>query len=183
MIKLITYDDFAPYRSISSNIDNTKRLEPFIEEAQVLDLKPVFDCRDAEFLAEVITKKDDSDDFQKLVDDYVKPVLIYYTYARFLVNHGIFAGAHGFVNKIVEESQPIDDRTRARLITQAQSAALAYQKMMTDYLSDNKSKYPNWKCSETSGRTGSGARIRAIGGSSSYPSNATNCPEEGIGIL
>jgi len=180
MIKLITYDDFAPYRVISTNVDSTKRLEPYIEEAQMFDLKPVLDCQDEEFLSEIIASKDESPYKELIV--YIKPVLIYYTYARFLATHDIMATAHGIVTKINEFSEPISEKVRARLITQAESSALVYQKIMTDFLSDNKSTYPNWKCSSTSGRTQSGARIRAIGGSSSYLS-AIDCPEEGIGIL
>jgi hypothetical protein len=180
MTKLITYNDFAPYRAISANVDSTKRLEPYIEEAQMFDLKPVLDCQDEEFLAEIITGKDDSPYKELIV--YIKPVLVYYTYARFLATHDVMATAHGIVTKTNEFSEPISEKTRARLIAQAESSALVYQKIMTDFLSDNKSDYPNWKCASTSGRTQSGARIKAIGGSSSYPS-AIDCPEEGIGIL
>jgi len=180
MTKLITYSDFANYRAISANIDSTKRLDPYIEEAQIFDLKPVLDCQDKEFLAEIIEGKEDTPYKELIV--YIKPVLVYYTYARFLATHDVMATAHGIVVKINEFSEPISEKTRARLINQAESSALVYQKIMTDFLSDNKSTYPNWKCSSTSGRTQSGARIRAIGGSSRY-SSAIDCPEEGIGIL
>ena len=180
MIKLITYSDFANYRSISANVDSTKRLDPYIEEAQMFDLKPVIDCQDEEFLAEIIEGQADTPYKELIV--YIKPVLIYYTYARFLATHDVMATAHGIVHKITEDSEPISEKTRARLIAQAESSALAYQKIMTDFLSDNKLTYPNWKCASTSGRTQSGARIKAIGGSSSYPS-VIDCPEEGIHIL
>jgi len=146
----------------------------------MFDLKPVLDCQDKEFLAEIIAGKDDTP-FKELIV-YIKPVLVYYTYARFLAQHDIKATAHGIVIKTNEFSEPISEKTRARLITQAESSALVYQKIMTDFLSDNKSTYPNWKCASTSGRTQSGARINAIGGSSSYPS-VIDCPEEGINIL
>jgi hypothetical protein len=35
---LITKTDFAPYRNLTVNLDDTKRLEPFILEAQRIDL-------------------------------------------------------------------------------------------------------------------------------------------------
>lgn len=181
MTKLITISDFATYRAISANIDSTKGIDPYIEEAQMFDLKPVLDCQDKEFLAEIIVGIGDGGVYDALIA-YIKPVLVYYTYARFLKSHGVMATAHGIVTKVNEFSEPISEKTRARLIAQAESSALAYQKIMTDFLSDNKSDYPNWKCASTSGRTQSGARINAIGGTSSYPS-AIDCPEEGIEIL
>lgn len=175
MVKLITISDFTNYRSISVNVDSTKRLDPYIEEAQMFDLKPVLDCQDEEFLAEIIAGKADTPYKELIV--YIKPVLVYYTYARFLATHDVMATAHGIVTKVNEFSEPISEKTRARLVAQAESSALVYQKIMTDYLSDNKAIFPNWKCSQTSGRTQSGARIRAIGGSSRYPS-AIECPED-----
>ena len=35
---LITKTDFAPYRNLTVNMDDSKRLEPFILEAQRIDL-------------------------------------------------------------------------------------------------------------------------------------------------
>lgn len=37
-LRLITYSDFLPYRAITSNIDDQKRLDPHIEETQRIDL-------------------------------------------------------------------------------------------------------------------------------------------------
>lgn len=160
---LIKLADFEEYKYITSNITELTQLEPYVREAQEFDLRPVLDCSDEEFLKDIV---DNPGGYGTLIS-YIKPVLIYYTYARFLSGHGVFVTPSGIVEKNNEFSQPVSDARLSRLITQAESAALEYQKRLTDYLQDNLDTYTLWKCGSGSGRHKSGARIKAIGGTSS----------------
>ncbi len=168
---LINRDDIAVYRSITENINDAQDLNPYIQDAQEFDIRPFLDCSDEEFLQAIL---DDQVGYAALIV-YIKPVLVFYSYARFLANHGVHITPTGVVGKISEDSEPISDARLARLINQAESSALVYQKKLIDFLEDNRSTYTLWKCSSSSGRRKSGARIKAVGGNSNAPS--TNCNE------
>lgn len=180
MEKLITVADIKLIRPISNNINPVDLIEPYISEAQRFDIQPVLDCSDEEFLQEIIDNKGDGDIYDALIVQ-ITPVLAYYSYARYLQNVGVKVTNAGVVHKKTEWSEPADERTISRLVTQAQSSALAYQKILTDFLDDNKTDYPNWKCSQDSGRRKSGARIRAVGGNDAVD-DSDQC-YEGIYII
>ena len=163
MSLLINKDDIDGYRSISENISEVELLEPHIRDAQEFDLKPLLDCSDEEFLQAII---DNQTTYADLIAK-IKPVLVYFSYARFLSNHGIHVTPTGVVTKKNADSEPVSEAQLSRIINQAESSALVYQKRLIDHLEDNKTTYTLWKCSSSAGRRKSGARIRAVGGSSS----------------
>jgi len=180
MAELIDATYIRTIRPISSNISDTTKIDPYIPEAREFDLKPVLDCQDELFYDEVVAGEGDGSIYDALIL-YIKPVLAYYSFARFLRFLGLNVTAYGAVVKLNEFSEPLNERSLARFITQTESAALAYQGKLIQFLIDNRTTYPNWKCSSESGRQKSGARISAIGGNQS--SDADYCPEEGLHIL
>jgi len=165
---LISLEDFEEYKSITSNISELTDLMPYMRDAQEFDLRPALDCSDENFFQDILDNPSTTG-YPALIG-YIKPVLVYYTYARFLGGHGVIITAAGVVQKKSEHSEPVSDIRLARLIASAESGALEYQKRMIDFIQDNRDVYTLWKCGSDSGRRKSGARIKAIGGTSSQGS-------------
>lgn len=165
---LISGSDFEEYKSIPASVID--QIDPYIIEAQIFDIKPLLDNDDEEFLQAILN---DMSVYQTLID-YIRPVLVYYAYGRFLIGHGVHLTPSGVVEKENPDSRPVSDKRLSMLVTQTQSSALYYQNILLTYLENNRSTYPLWKCSIYSGRRVSGARIKAIGGNSNIDENQCN---------
>lgn len=175
MANLITISDFADYRAISTNVNDVKRLDPYIAEAQEFDLKELMgQYLYDDFIKNILTTK-----YQELLNgkEYtdtsgytvnykgIKPVLVYYAYSRFLANDNIKSTASGFVIKRQDEySEPISEKTMARLIQQAESSALSYFEGVRKFLNDNYTTYTLWQYCGVNPTKQSGCRISAVGG-------------------
>lgn len=182
MIQLITIDDFAPYRHITSNISSEKKLDMYIIEAQQFDL---FDLMGHDFFYNFIDEMVNSplgQEWDELFNgvDYnephsnrlikyegIKPALIYFSYARVIGNANQTVTAHGFVTKKDEWSDPVTEKTIGRLMTQANSAAIAFWNRAVKFLHDQRTLNPTWyetwhtHCASHSKRTST--QISAIG--------------------
>jgi hypothetical protein len=176
--KLITLSDFAEYRHITANINEVARLDPFIIEAQLMDLKPVLgsylyddfikNISQSKY-TELLNGKEYTNTDGKLIRYHgVKPVLVYYTYARLLANDNYRSTPTGFVKKLNDYSEHIDsgsnEKTLNRLITQARSSAISYQQEMIDFLNEYDTIYDLWNYSTsgTSPLNMSGCKISSI---------------------
>ena len=167
MANLITYSDFAAIRDVSSNINSTKRIDPYILESQEMDIRPLLGDI---FFQEVINNQSTyttllsggtytyegyTYSFQGL-----KKVHVYYAYARLLLNDDIKSTPSGFKNKITQESEPISETTRNRMANQNREAADTYWKQCYDFLCrQDSSIYDNW-CGKKQGNSQS--KITAI---------------------
>lgn len=175
MANLITISDFADYRAISTNVNDVKRLDPYIAEAQEFDLKALL----GQYLYDDFVKNITNTIYQSLLNgkEYtdtsgynviykgIKPVLVYYAYSRFLANDNIKSTASGFVIKRQDEySEPISEKTMSRLIQQAESSALSYFEGVKKFLNDNYSIYPLWKYCGINTNKRSGCNISSVGG-------------------
>ena len=152
MILLISKTDFSDFRYISEHISSEKRLDQYIREAQMFDL---MELMGRAFFYHVLDDAENSPTSQATLDllsgvDYtdnyghlikfegLKPVLVYFSYARFLANQNVTASSMGIVQKKNEFSDPVDEKTLQRLITQARSSALAYWSQAECYLREMK---------------------------------------------
>lgn len=179
MTLLISLSDFADFKHISANINSATKLNPFINEAQEFDLRPLMG---AEFFLDLIADFEASPSLATYSDLFngsewtvgtikhqhngIKPVLAYFSFARYLMNQGANSAPFGMVQKLNNpESQPISERTLERLVSQAKSGAQAYWSRVNKFLLDNKSDYPLYRCPKKP-QSGGGLRFISVGGNS-----------------
>lgn len=149
---LIGKADFAGIRDISVNVNETTRLLPYIKEAQEIDLKNILGN---EFFYDIL--QEDGELYDNLLDglDYtysgynysfigLKTILVYFAYARFIVNDDNRSTGSGFVIKNNEFSEHIDNTKLRRLQADSISIANNYIEDMKLYLSRFNSTYPKW---------------------------------------
>lgn len=133
--KLITVNDIKSIKSISDNIDNVERLDPYIIEAQDLDIRPFL----GELLfydiatnpsttpnAKLLAGGTYIDDTYTLFFDGLKIAIAYFAYARFIANQGINITRFGIVKKLVDNSEAISQETVSHLAGNARSVGQAY---------------------------------------------------------
>jgi len=172
-ILLITKDDFAPYAELSINLKEEKKLLQHINNAQELDLRPLLgDQMYYDMLkksgdhnyAELLNGKEYEDNGVSIQFQGLKPVIVYFAYARYLLVANVQATATGFTQKLNDMSQPIDSRTRTAMIQDAQSIANSYFQRVLTYLNKNKNLFPFWKqgCNQSVQTRRSGAIISRV---------------------
>lgn len=159
MIALITESDFAPYKVISANLNATKKLLPYVVDAQQLDLKELIGSAFYLALYKDVTNSPALQIYRGLWEgsewvcnnktyrhEGLKTVLVHFSYARYIMNSGQEETAFGVVVKKEENSEPISEKTLLRKIDNANSAAFAYFKDVEMFLNDNCADYPLWNC-------------------------------------
>lgn len=169
--QLITANDIAEVKSLSTNINELKKVNTQIIEAQEFDLRP--------FLGEefYLAIEADAPGFSTYGDlwngvEYtcgndkfrnpgLKIVLIYYAYARILKDSNIHSTAFGMVNKLNEDSQSIDNDSLQRIIGQAVSGAKSYEARVRDYLIRKSELYPKFECTTDNHKSG-GIRVTPV---------------------
>lgn len=188
---LITLNDFAGLVDLSSNINPERRVNTHIKNAQKFDLGLMLgDALLYDFVKYIRIYRDaitvDPDhvatpDEQKYLDllngkiypfkgndiyfEGVKPALVYYSYARILVNQNVHTTANGINKKLNQYSETVEEKEIFRLKTDAESAAWGYMNDVKNFLNANKNLYPLWLRSchcEQSKIKRSGSRITAI---------------------
>jgi hypothetical protein len=158
MTRLIDISDFTDFPAISVNTNVSKKLNPYIMEAQELDLLPILG---QEFYWALISDFEASPsltDYGGLFNGStytiqnktykhkgLKPVLLYFTYARYRMNAQEEETATGLVTKNNPYSEPASEKAIARRVDQARSAAFAYMEPVRKFLNDNYLDYPLWK--------------------------------------
>ena len=151
---LLTQDDFIPYRDISDNVD-FDRLTVWILEAQKQEMRAflgpqlflamIDDWDGAAFPTARFNELWDGID---VPDEYrfygLKPVVIYFAYARFLKNQKTVVtrfGVRNLENDTSEQQSAIATRTRQG---EAEAMAVSLQSDTETYLNDNRDTYPEW---------------------------------------
>lgn len=169
-ILLISHSDFTPYRTISDNVNDVKRLHPFIIEAQRIDLINNYTGKDFYFdivstyksyvdkvafnstnpappILKIITPKEQA--FGNLVNGMetvdaegnvngfysgLKPVLVYLTYARFVLNDQIRSTPSGFVKKNTDFSERISYKEIQEMSSRATADASVFWGFVKDWM-------------------------------------------------
>lgn len=163
------------YRTISSSVNEAKRITPFVYEAQVFDLKPLMgaalfdDCCINKTVAPYVdliagTQYTDSNG-HAVIFEGIGAALAYFAYARFLENQQITITAFGVVQKETPYSSNVDARVLQQRTTQARSGALAYWMQAAKYLTDMNAAapgtFPLWLYDAPKTKS-SGAKISAV---------------------
>lgn len=152
---LITKTDILTFRP-TADLDEG-RIKPFILEAQRLDLRPVlndalyydfaskFDqAADAMYAKyqELLTGVAYSYNGNTIYFDGVKPMLAYFTLARFVAFNPVSITRLGVVTKLGAQSEPVDAATIRNVVNELRSAALGYQHQVIQFLDEKSSTYP-----------------------------------------
>ena len=153
---IIAPTNIYEFRPLAKDIPSD-RILPYIQEAQQLDLKQLLG--DALWL-DFLTRFDQSLDakyaaYQELLVGSIytygeiqieNPGLIgymsYMTLARFYANNQVNATKYGLVQKLNDQSQPLDSKAVQAAITELRSNALALQVDIVKFLTNNGASFP-----------------------------------------
>lgn len=170
--QIVTLQDIVEFKPISLNVNQAKALNPFILEAQEFDIRSILgDEFYLAILADLPTLANYGDLVNGVQYTYdgklyetkgIKACLIYYSYARYLANANQTSTPSGMVSKTNDYSDPISEKTLARLIQQARSGAIHFQEQFIDYLNRNESNYPLWKNKCTKKLNKASIKIKSI---------------------
>jgi len=173
MTLLITLANIQAVKSISLNVNESKQLTPYIQEAQNFDLRELLGDEFYLALLADFVASPSLVDYSFLFNggsyvhgndtyymDGIKQYLIYCTYARYLSNSNVISTATGLVHKTNQYSERVNETTIARLVSQSRSGATFIENNIKDYLRRKSSDYPLYKrVTEKS----TGFKIRNIG--------------------
>jgi len=160
---LIDKTEVRNHREISRGVRDEK-INPFIEDAENLDLKPLLGDKlyfaliaaptDARFVdlldPKTYTYNDNTYQHQGL-----KKVLSIFSFARYQI-HGSFTDTgFGFVSKKTQDSEPVSETQKRNLYTKERQTAVAYFNEVALFLSRNSDIYPEWNSGSVSRALGS----------------------------
>lgn len=171
---LITLSDIRQYcKDVSTHLDDNA-VNPYIIEAQVVELRNLLGVR----FFNVFLSKIDEDRMQELLNgrtyqvdgveiNYqgLKPVIAYHAYARLVQKHAMQVTRFGLVQKESEYSSSIDAKAVATHATDARTTARVYEDDFRMFIEENKSTYPEWdaRCKSDGPKSNKSIRISAIG--------------------
>lgn len=177
IIYLIRIEDIQAIKPISGNLDINKKLNPYIREAQEFDITKFlgdefYIALEEDFAAQpsLATYADlfNGCEYQYDGRTYrhrgIKAMLIEFAYARYKSNAQVNDTAFGTVVKTTPDSQPASEKSIARQVDNALSAAYKYQSDVYDYLCRKSSDYPLWPNRIADREQRSSIRVSSIGG-------------------
>ena len=157
---LLSAIDFAPYKELSLNIDDSTRIDPYIKQAQQFDLKPLLD---EEFYKDLTDNSSTAPNSLLLIGggynhqnksyefSGLKAALVFYAYARIIENQNIHVTRFGVVYKNnADVSKRVDEKTLQRLVQQARNQAKVYWDECELFLNRSSTNYPLWLKKPTS---------------------------------
>jgi hypothetical protein len=178
MQKLITIDDIRDVRQVTTNIDDATSFDPYIIEAQKIDLQrlvgikffnifmreiaitPTPPARATAILAGTEYELDEV----PIAFEGIKPLLAYYAYARALPKLGNRVARFGVVKKVTTYSEPVEATEIADMVNDAKTNAKHHEEQLITYLKASREVYPEFF---STGKVGMipAIRISAVGGS------------------
>jgi len=145
---IITPEDIRSVRPISENVNDVKRLIPYIEEAEKIYLiKAIGAVKYKELEAD----KPNFENFTLLMDggyydddkvyfSGLRSAMGYLVYGRFVRNQNINATAFGIVAKQGQFSEQVDEKTIVRISNDAEKTGLEFLKQCVDFLNFGKDR-------------------------------------------
>jgi hypothetical protein len=154
---IITPQDIRAVRPIAENVNDDKRLIPYIEECETLYLIPKLGAK--QFLSIEKAIKDSKlaipvplpDNIGSLMDGCyfdsdnqhsqgLKQAMGYLVYSRFVRNQNVNVTAFAVVAKQGQYSENVDEKTIIRISNDAEKIGLEYLKQCIDFLNFGKDK-------------------------------------------
>lgn len=167
MTPLVTLADIQAYESISSNLNEAKKLTPHILDAQEFDVRPLvgeefwiaISSNTASYGA-VWNETIYSHGGHTYQHPGLKAVIIMFAYARYKSEANSHDTPFGVVQKNNQYSTPVSDKTLARAEARAKAGAEVYFARVRDYLNRKSAQYPLWECAGKRKLTGNGLKIK-----------------------
>ena len=143
----VTIQDIKQKSIISGNVDPDKIIQ-FVEVAQDTHIQNYLGGKLYSKLQELIIANTLGDagnsDYKTLVDDYVKPMLIWFTQATYMPFAAYQVANGGVYKHSSENSIAVDQEELNALTRRAQETAEFYTRRFMDYMDFNSSKYAEY---------------------------------------
>lgn len=176
MDKLITIDDIKAIRQITSNVDNVESLDPYITEAQNIDLRKLLGIKFFNVLRRELSLETVPDRARDILNGKlfdvdgveieflgIKPLIAYYSWARAIPNLGKRVARFGVIKKVTNFSEHVEQDELSAMVIEAKSNAKVYEEDLLYFLNNNKETYPEFFTDCTPGVKPS-IRITSVGG-------------------
>ena len=151
---LVSVSDINRFRPVA-DLDQ-KRIDPYIIEAQRIELKQVLgDALHYDFFLKYGTVQDTDGNYGKLLRGTTYtfnskviefsgliPMISYYALARFFPNNPVNITKFGNTFKKNDFSEPLDAQTTKNITAELKSVAIMYQNEVLQFLMMNSDKYP-----------------------------------------
>ena len=152
---LINKSDWADYVYLPPSITDTiytNIIAPHVNKAQDIDLKNILHKDFWSEVYEVAASGADSANGKlakvnyDLLLPYLKPIIVQFSYARWLDDSEVSISKYGAIQKTNEHSEPISEAKLSRLKIKERSAGSAYVRSMIDFmeLTANAGKFATW---------------------------------------
>jgi len=140
-------EDIRKVRPIAENVNDTKRLVPYIEESETLFLIPAI----GPAIYKILDSEDKPDYYEQLMSGGyydndtkhfpgIREAMGYLVYSRFARNQNVNATAFGLVAKQGQFSEQIDYKEKIAIANDAEKIGLEYLRQCIDYLNFGKSE-------------------------------------------
>jgi hypothetical protein len=171
---VITLEDLREIRPLSEQI-TTQRVNPYIYEAQLLDVSPVlgelfffdfvtnFDVPAAGSYAvyqELLNGKQYAYSGQQYYYPGLRYAFSYFALARLYSSHAISVDRFGITRKKSDESEPVDPKVLAAEIAELKSLGIAHRGYAKEFLQRNVSSYPLYNYVNESKDINSGSGVK-----------------------
>lgn len=150
MIQLINKSDISQYRQLSTSVKDAK-INPFIADAQLLDLLPLLGERMFYDLIanpanydDLINPKQYSYNNQTIESPGLKIVLCHFAYARYIMHGSQTDTAFGMVEKNYQDGNQVSRTDKKEIYKQSQNVAMQYWAQVETYLNRNLNIYKLW---------------------------------------
>ncbi|MAX50549.1 MAG: hypothetical protein CMH22_01040 [Methylophaga sp.] len=149
---LITKQDIEKYREVSRNVAD-KKINPHIEDAQFLDLRPLL----GERMYQNLIKNATESNYTALLEggEYtygdhtyhnpgLKKVLSIFAYSRYIVFGSYTDTGFGLVQKSNQDSTPVAESSKRNIHTRDRDTAMQYWYEVVNFLNRKSNDYPLW---------------------------------------
>lgn len=143
----VTIQDIKQKSIISGNVDPDKIIQ-FVEVAQDTHIQNYLGGKLYDKLQDLVVNNTLSDvsnaDYKTLIDEYVKPMLIWFTQATYMPFAAYQINNGGVYKHTSENSVSIEQEELNALTRRAHETAEFYTRRFMDYMDFNSSKYPEY---------------------------------------
>lgn len=139
----ITADDIRECRAIANNIEDTKRIMPYVDEVEQIYVAPRLGAKVFKEISDYDGSGDDAltllwtggyYDDDKRIFAGLKKACCYLAYSRFVRNQNINVTAFGVVQKTGQFSEPTDGKIVLAMARDAESIGMDYLENCIKYL-------------------------------------------------
>jgi deoxyribodipyrimidine photolyase len=160
----INQEDFKDRVDLSENV-LSKYIIPNIASVQDRYIKKII-CKD--FYDELIVQVENeslTSANETLVDDYIKPAMVFRAYARYVATANVFSTPSGFRKYREDNSDSAEAADMSAFINQANSDANYYESELSNFLENNLDDYPTYRdeCKCSNIKAMSNFKISSIG--------------------